>query len=942
VLKVYRVPMFRGLATLQPATKLKDGYLQQCRDVRLDLAGNIRVRNGDENFLDDSYLLATELSASAQIVGGKFGDNGLWIYDYDANIGHYLAITDKYTHDIAKMRRLALEADEEIGDLQLMKVWSYIQAPSSPNEYKVYTDCYEVILNGVADKCYIHTEEFQPYVIEIANITKWLAPMWHRDSAAYMSMRIIGIEETETSYRVAVVEDWIFNNNGTYTVIYSAPMYATVPEASRPVVAAAAIHLGATILICIVSLDTGENEYTLDLWEYDVHARTINLKTQMTLDIVPSAVFVESGYNDGITFLMLYSQESGILRIYPNIVSDASTYQDIAIGDWGAVKDLWGFKTQGVYIFYLLTDNGLYKGNSLGIVEEVNYSFHDDVIVDYVSFDDKIMVYSKRPYVLKDGARETYGLAYVERPVSIIPYQDSVIILRYGEMPLVYWKDTGRFERLSIDYTPAVAVHYETSNDSDPGDTLAFCYSDTRGRRGPWAIVKIPYRHRITNDDGGYAIRIRHFPKGYIDNPNESRGAVVLSLEGYILNEATGGQFTGLGEDKNLVSFIGNVSFTGLAVDDIYLTGNPQIQIGQFGVLPPQYPCPDAAYGAIYKGRLFVANAPDYPNRIWWSDLIVSQFDWDYWWLDVPDGEEITALKSYNDILYIFTRKSIYLLTGEPPVFAVNPDSFAREDIGSLTLRKLVDNVGCINSHTLVTTPYGLVFLTALGVYLLTPGGLLKELSVVVKDIFTDANNNFDNAYAVYYDDKYYLAFKDTSDADMADYVNNRILIYDFRSQSWWLDKYPCSMIVYDIDNGLVIGSGVDGKLYKYDIQTSKTQYWTEQTVDGEIVLAETDCGIAAVKKHFVQVTINGQLTERATEPQLTLTVYVDNTQVHTVTLAVSELNKPISLPLAAYGEKIQVKLSDIPPSFILKSIDIGFITKESGGVISEIPSLER
>ena len=73
----------------------------------------------------------------------------------------------------------------------------------------------------------------------------------------------------------------------------------------------------------------------------------------------------------------------------------------------------------------------------------------------------------------------------------------------------------------------------------------------------------------------------------------------------------------------------------------------------------------------LHKERVWAAGGYDYPDRIYFSDDL-NPLEWtsatdNAGVIDVPtwDGESITALKAYNDALYIFKQNSIHRITGD-------------------------------------------------------------------------------------------------------------------------------------------------------------------------------------------------------------------------------------------------------------------------------------
>jgi len=601
---------------------------------------------------------------------------------------------------------------------------------------------------------------------------------------------------------------------------------------------------------------------------------------------------------------------------------------------------IWGNKVHNYYNAYVLAGDKIYVGNSsVGYAGAISASNPDTWVKGISAKDDDYyrFVYMARPYMIdSSGNVKTSGPVHDSNSYTFLKFQNEYILLRRGLMPLKY--DGESFKPLSIIYKPSVSVAYAETTGEDPGDTFVFCYGDGE-RMGPCAIVKVPQGYGATDPNSGSepGIKIRAIHAQDDDS---------IRLYGYILNENTGGQFISLFEDGYTTVERGEYKTFYVDSDHgtpaVNLGGYSQYTLGQYGVIPPQHPCPHAGYGDIYKGRLFVANTPDYPNRIWWSDINISQFDLDYWWIDLPGENPITAVKTYQNSLYIFTETEIYSLTGTPPVFAIDPDNpDVRLDTGSLTLRKIASGVGCINNHTMVDTPYGLIFLSRKGVYLLTPGGQLKELSYLIRDLFENDDYDFDNARSTFHQDKYYLAF-DSGDSSMSNYTNDRILIYDFSKNVWLMDKYPAGGMLFDsVDGEFYIGSSGSYKIYKYDQSGDYDEEWGGSAVSAEFMTVEIDCGTPAIKKYFLKVYFDCQLTDTLAGTAFKVDIKVDGEDVltgHSITA--TELNNGLPLPLSAYGEKIQIRVYEIADEIIFKDILLVYNTREVGGKVSEVPSI--
>lgn len=126
---------------------------------------------------------------------------------------------------------------------------------------------------------------------------------------------------------------------------------------------------------------------------------------------------------------------------------------------------------------------------------------------------------------------------------------------------------------------------------------------------------------------------------------------------------------------------------------------------------PPDGP---GKYLTIHYGRMVMAGNEDFPYRVYFSAPLDPE-DWtgvDATSLDLPDDGDpnaITGISSFYGRLYVFTRRSIYEITGTTPSdFVVN---------------KISNGIGTISHQSIVQTPNDIFFASDRGVH------SLKQLS---------------------------------------------------------------------------------------------------------------------------------------------------------------------------------------------------------------------
>lgn len=158
--------------------------------------------------------------------------------------------------------------------------------------------------------------------------------------------------------------------------------------------------------------------------------------------------------------------------------------------------------------------------------------------------------------------------------------------------------------------------------------------------------------------------------------------------------------------------------------------------------------------------------------------------------LDPSDGVPITALAGYGNYLLVFKQNKIYLVY----------------DLDTGANRQINSPVGCISPRTVVTTPYGVLFLANDGHVYITDGTKIDKLTDIVgepsnEDLRASTTACFGPRVgsvlgsngmtagmpnAVFYDDKYYISNIGTAAGTAATFM------YDFETKAWW--KYSNNM----------------------------------------------------------------------------------------------------------------------------------------------------
>lgn len=176
---------------------------------------------------------------------------------------------------------------------------------------------------------------------------------------------------------------------------------------------------------------------------------------------------------------------------------------------------------------------------------------------------------------------------------------------------------------------------------------------------------------------------------------------------------------------------------------------------------------PTSSLAVVWKSRIILAGLED-PNQLWYSKARVSgdpiAFTASFTLQVDPKGGNISALGNLDNYLVIFKPSSIFLLTGQGP-----DDTGASNDYVDPEL--LTSDVGCIEPASVVTTPSGLLFKSAKGIYLL-------DRSLAVS--YIGARVEAYNSYTI-------------TSADLVGYTNQvrfttlkgTVLVYDYYYGQW-------------------------------------------------------------------------------------------------------------------------------------------------------------
>ena len=194
-----------------------------------------------------------------------------------------------------------------------------------------------------------------------------------------------------------------------------------------------------------------------------------------------------------------------------------------------------------------------------------------------------------------------------------------------------------------------------------------------------------------------------------------------------------------------------------LGQEPVYTTGN----------IPPNDPVPGSVVVAEAKGRLWMADPSD-DSAVYYSQELADGYAVEM----TPElrvitpaaGGAITAIASLDSAVILFKRGAIYGVSGDGPLADPSQGGFSNP-------AHITSDVGCIDQRTVVTTPNGLMFKSAKGIYMLDRGLQVSYIGAAV-----EAFNSLTIVRATLVDDTTQVRFL-TSDGVC--------LVYDYLFGQW-------------------------------------------------------------------------------------------------------------------------------------------------------------
>ena len=255
-----------------------------------------------------------------------------------------------------------------------------------------------------------------------------------------------------------------------------------------------------------------------------------------------------------------------------------------------------------------------------------------------------------------------------------------------------------------------------------------------------------------------------------------------------------------------------------------------------------------------HKYRTWLANVDGHPDRIYFSvDDIEGNTLYNYFtafgWLRAanPKGEPITAIISFKERLYIFTRTTIRVITGS------DLDDFAMVDFDR--------SVGAVSSRTVWNTGDHLIFLGVDGVYMFD--GVSAPMKVSVRQ--PESMRNISTAHrhraaGAIWNGMYFVSVPESTKNDVTllydtdivplTYIGER---HSYANSPWTLHRgYVVNQWLVGRDLNLYFASP-DGYVYQYGVGDTDSG----ETIDAYYTTKLIDLGIPDRKKRIRRLILD-------------------------------------------------------------------------------------
>jgi len=256
---------------------------------------------------------------------------------------------------------------------------------------------------------------------------------------------------------------------------------------------------------------------------------------------------------------------------------------------------------------------------------------------------------------------------------------------------------------------------------------------------------------------------------------------------------------------------------------------------------PTTYTCtpPKGKLCLIHYNRLFIANDPTYPSRLYFSDDGSPDYfvPTDYYFEIRPDdGDQITFIKNLKGLLTVGkenTIQKVYTDGATPSTDWEISDPFS--------------NIGCKAMYSAQETPIGIIYLGSDGLYKFDGQNSQLISEAVTPEINDILESNLGYCWGQYYKSQYWFSYpsKKTSTS-----TNNRVLIFDLLANAYEIDLWGANCFTtfnsgtdWDV---LYSGSSTDGTIYAHKFQINEIKHGKHSDFTGTFTNARyipTDVG---------------------------------------------------------------------------------------------------
>lgn len=224
-------------------------------------------------------------------------------------------------------------------------------------------------------------------------------------------------------------------------------------------------------------------------------------------------------------------------------------------------------------------------------------------------------------------------------------------------------------------------------------------------------------------------------------------------------------------------------------------------------------PVPKGRLILVSANRLWIANDPDHPSRLYYSEDSEHEVFLPTSYLDIRqnDGDEITGIANVLGKLTVLKTNTIQKVytDGDPSTDWEISDPFT--------------HVGCHAMYSVADTPNGLIYLSNNGLYIFS--GQYSELisDAVTPEIKDISSSNIEKTWGAYYKNSYSLAYTSSKSGGT---VNNRVLVLDLLSKAFSIDTL--SINAFTVLKGgsdveiLYSGGSASGKVYAHSDSTKE------------------------------------------------------------------------------------------------------------------------